>query len=324
MTTNINLKNVQILKITGDGTTVLADNGTYIDVKGTIEGTLNTFPTTGKSGVLYVDTNTNLTYRWSGTVYVEISPSIALGETSSTAYAGDKGKATTDSLNTHKADSVSHITSSERTSWNNKIDNTQKGVSNGVAQLDANGLVPASQLPSYVDDVVEGTLGTFPTTGETGKIYVDTNTNLIYRWNSTTYEDISNDYNKLKNKPTINNVPIEGNFTLDNVTMQMNDKTIATNEWRGTKAQYDALTTIDPNRVYITTDEYSEASKVESSTINGNIKIDGVETKVFNTPTKNMVYTDYDSRDTSYDSKVTDSNSPFYGVTYVITIKKKT
>ena len=36
-----------------------------------------------------------------------------------------------------------------------------------------------------------------------------------------------------------------------------------------------------------------------------------------------MVYTDYDSRDTSYDSKVTDSNSPFYGVTYVITIKKE-
>src|SRR5699024_10336958 len=38
-------------------------------------------------------------YRWSGTAYVEISQSLALGETSSTAYAGDKGKATTDKLN---------------------------------------------------------------------------------------------------------------------------------------------------------------------------------------------------------------------------------
>lgn len=39
---------------------------------------------------------TNLTYRWSGTQYVEISPSLALGETSSTAYPGDKGKAAYD------------------------------------------------------------------------------------------------------------------------------------------------------------------------------------------------------------------------------------
>lgn len=51
------------------------------------------FPTTGETGKIYVDTTTNLTYRWSGSAYVEISQSIALGETSSTAYAGDKGKA---------------------------------------------------------------------------------------------------------------------------------------------------------------------------------------------------------------------------------------
>lgn len=50
------------------------------------------FPTSGETGKIYVDKNTNLTYRWSGTAYVEISPSIALGETSSTAFAGDKGK----------------------------------------------------------------------------------------------------------------------------------------------------------------------------------------------------------------------------------------
>lgn len=50
------------------------------------------FPTTGETGKIYVDTTTNLTYRWSGSAYVEISQSIALGETASTAYAGDKGK----------------------------------------------------------------------------------------------------------------------------------------------------------------------------------------------------------------------------------------
>lgn len=51
------------------------------------------FPATGESGKIYVDTATNLTYRWSGSAYVEISPSIALGETSSTAYRGDRGAA---------------------------------------------------------------------------------------------------------------------------------------------------------------------------------------------------------------------------------------
>lgn len=49
------------------------------------------FPTTGETGKIYVDTTTNLTYRWSGSAYVEISPSLALGTTSSTAFAGDKG-----------------------------------------------------------------------------------------------------------------------------------------------------------------------------------------------------------------------------------------
>lgn len=55
-------------------------------------GTFNTFPTTGEDGKIYVAQDTNLTYRWSGTRYVEISQSLALGETSSTAYPGDKGK----------------------------------------------------------------------------------------------------------------------------------------------------------------------------------------------------------------------------------------
>lgn len=51
----------------------------------------SSFPATGTTGKIYVDTTTNLTYRWGGTAYVEISPSLALGETSSTAYAGNKG-----------------------------------------------------------------------------------------------------------------------------------------------------------------------------------------------------------------------------------------
>lgn len=51
------------------------------------------FPSSGETGKIYVDTATNLTYRWSGSAYVEISPSIALGTTSSTAFRGDYGNA---------------------------------------------------------------------------------------------------------------------------------------------------------------------------------------------------------------------------------------
>ena len=61
--------------------------------------TFSNLPGTGESGKIYIVQDTNLTYRWSGTDYVEISKSLALGETSSTAYPGDKGTATTDKLN---------------------------------------------------------------------------------------------------------------------------------------------------------------------------------------------------------------------------------
>lgn len=72
------------------------------------------------------------------------------------------------------------------------ISTSQKGVANGVAELDANGLIPSSQLPSYVDDVLEyDTKTDFPTTGESGKIYIATNTNLQYRWTGTQYVEIS-------------------------------------------------------------------------------------------------------------------------------------
>lgn len=67
-----------------------------------------------------------------------------------------------------------------------------KGVAGGVAGLDGVGKVPASQLPSYVDDVLEfSALSAFPTTGETGKIYVTTGTNKTYRWSGSTYVEIA-------------------------------------------------------------------------------------------------------------------------------------
>jgi hypothetical protein len=62
---------------------------------------------------------------------------------------------------------------------------------NGVATLDASGLVPSSQLPSYVDDVLEyNNLASFPAIGETGKIYVAKDTNKTYRWSGSVYIQI--------------------------------------------------------------------------------------------------------------------------------------
>lgn len=58
------------------------------------------FDESGEAGKIYVDKETNKTYRWSGSAYVEISASLALGETAGTAYEGDKGKALADKVAT--------------------------------------------------------------------------------------------------------------------------------------------------------------------------------------------------------------------------------
>lgn len=83
-----------------------------------------------------------------------------------------------------------------------KIPTSEKGKANGVATLDANGLVPSNQLPSYVDDVIEGyfynskfykeSAHTTEISGEQGKIYVSLDTNVEYRWSGSAWVSISN------------------------------------------------------------------------------------------------------------------------------------
>lgn len=72
--------------------------------------TKDQFPQTGETGKIYVAKDTNLTYRWTGTQYLEISQSLALGETPSTAYPGDKGKANRDALNSMPTKLTSYLT----------------------------------------------------------------------------------------------------------------------------------------------------------------------------------------------------------------------
>ena len=72
------------------------------------------------------------------------------------------------------------------------INPSEKGANSGIATLDSAGKVPATQLPSFVDDVVEAAnLAAFPGTGETSKIYVAVDTGKTYRWSGSTYVEIS-------------------------------------------------------------------------------------------------------------------------------------
>lgn len=78
------------------------------------------------------------------------------------------------------------------TALDTKIDKSSAGVANGIAQLDLTGKVPASQLPSFVDDVLEfDSADSFPTEGESGKIYIAVDTNITYRWSGSQYTMIS-------------------------------------------------------------------------------------------------------------------------------------
>lgn len=71
-------------------------------------------------------------------------------------------------------------------------DNSKLGVADGIATLDTTGKVPASQLPSFVDDVIEvDDISSAPATGEEGKIYVAKDTGKCYRWSGTMYTEIS-------------------------------------------------------------------------------------------------------------------------------------
>ena len=100
-----------------------------------------------------------------------------------------KGLSTNDYTNTEKQKVADALVAADIAG---KLDSTLKGAANGLAELDNAGKVPASQLPSYVDDVLEyDSLSAFPATGESGKIYVAKDTNKTYRWSGTGYVEIS-------------------------------------------------------------------------------------------------------------------------------------
>lgn len=98
-----------------------------------------------------------------------------------------------DNTNGGTSGSDSLITSGAvKSGLDSKLNTSLKGAPNGLAELDGEGKVPSSQLPSYVDDVLEfANRSSFPQTGESGKIYVAIDTNLSYRWGGSTYVEIA-------------------------------------------------------------------------------------------------------------------------------------
>jgi hypothetical protein len=71
-------------------------------------------------------------------------------------------------------------------------DASKKGAANGYAPLDAGAKVPAANLPSYVDDVIEvADFASLPGAGDVGVIYMTADTNVTYRWSGASYVEIS-------------------------------------------------------------------------------------------------------------------------------------
>lgn len=159
----------------------------------------------------------------------------------------------------HTHDDRYYIESEVDTKLNGKLSISLKGSVNGLAELDSNGKVPSTQLPSFVDDVIEGYLsnGYFykesspnKISGESGKIYIDLFTEKTYRWSGSKFVVIS-----------------------DTITLGET----STTAYRGDKGKvaYDHSQTAHAR---------TDATKVEKSSTNGNIKINGTETTVYTHP----------------------------------------
>lgn len=137
---------------------------------------------------------------------------------------------------------------------------SDKGMANGVAELDQNGLVPSSQLPGYVDDVIEGHFNdnkfykdsafSENILGETGKIYVDLETNKTYRWSGNTFIVISE-------------------------TLALGET--SSTAYRGDRGK-------EAFEHSLSTHARIDATKTEKSDINGNIKINDEEKLVYKHP----------------------------------------
>ena len=142
-----------------------------------------------------------------------------------------------------------------------------------------NGLIPSSQLPSYVDDVLEYTTrAQFPTPWEKGKIYIDISTDKSWRWSGSTYIEIkanpwssdavaegtTNKYftdtrkneitTEINKKMSIQDYDSNKNGIVDKSEGVVNQNWTVIKTRTGTKAQHTAVGTKDTNTLYLVTE----------------------------------------------------------------------
>ena len=175
------------IQIAEDGKTISATDTTYVDA------------TTSTSGLMSAADKTKL----DGVATGAQVNTIETVKVNSSALTPDINKAIDIKVPTVLSELTDDVGFVDRSNFDNEIENVRaeialkldaslKGTANGVAELDANGKVLTSQLPSFVDDVIEAeNFAVLPNEGETGKIYVTLDNNKTYRWSGSAYVEIS-------------------------------------------------------------------------------------------------------------------------------------
>lgn len=165
---------------------------------------LATAPANAVAGQIYFDTVDSKLKVYDGADWVEVGTDYVLPIATSSTLGGVLA-ATKDSGDTVPVaiglDGKLYVPTYPTLASLGAIASTEKGAADGVATLDSTGKVPSTQLPSYVDDVIEAyyyngafysdSAHTDEITPETGKIYVDIVANKCYRWSGSAYVEIA-------------------------------------------------------------------------------------------------------------------------------------
>jgi hypothetical protein len=159
----------------------------FKSVRSTI-GTLSNLTTTTKTDTVSAINEVNAKTASAGAQINDTTPS------TTTTYSGSKteslvsGSSTNDRARANHTGTQTASTISDFSSAADARITAQKGANSGLASLDSGGKVPSSQLPAYVDDVLEyANLSSLPATGVSGVIYVTLDTNYEYRWGGSSY-----------------------------------------------------------------------------------------------------------------------------------------
>lgn len=181
-------------------------------------GTTSPSTSTGNNGDTFINTVSGIFYKktagaWNQVFSMQTGPQGPQGASGTDGTNGTNGKTilngTTNPANNLGTDGDFYINTSSyyffgpKTAgiWGSGISLIVSGVQfeeienkntpNGYAGLDGSGKISAAQLPGYVDDVLEiANYASLPATGETGKIYITTDTNNEYRWSGSAYIQI--------------------------------------------------------------------------------------------------------------------------------------